>query len=434
MRVVLAVHHFPPRHTGGSERYTACLAAELLRRGYEVRVVCVEHIDRGPPDGVAWEDETWNGIAVRRLSFDLSRAPDRWRWSYDNPWVGAHMAALLREWRADVLDLVGGYLITGSALRAAQALGIPTIGRLADFWFVCPRFTMLRSDGRLSAPPIEAATCARCLGEEQRRYRLPARVAPRLMAAYWRRQRPRIARVQARIDFLRETAARVDAFISPSQFLRTTLGATGFDVSRIDVSQFVTSAPPVTTDKTPSAVLRLGYLGQLTPHKGVHVLIDAVRGLPDAALTLHVFGDTEADAAYTAQLRRRIAGDRRITLCGPYRGGVGAVLRELDVIAVPSLWYENSPMAILEALAHRTPVIASNLGSLPEWVRHRGNGLLFAVGDAEDLARQLQALLSEPALLGALRASIEPVKHAAEGVDEIEVLYRRVCAGRGTAP
>jgi glycosyltransferase involved in cell wall biosynthesis len=97
---------------------------------------------------------------------------------------------------------------------------------------------------------------------------------------------------------------------------------------------------------------------------------------------------------------------------------------------VPSLWYENSPNAILEAFAHCTPVGASNLGGMAELVRDGENGLLFAAGDADDLARQLRRWLDHPHLLPALRAGIGPVKSVAQEMDKLEEIYR-VVAGNG---
>jgi len=90
---------------------------------------------------------------------------------------------------------------------------------------------------------------------------------------------------------------------------------------------------------------------------------------------------------------------------------------------VPSLWYENSPNAILEAFAHRTPVIAADLGSMRELVEHGRNGLRFAPADAASLTAQLLRLAAEPSLLSTLRAGIGPVRPAAREVGDLEALY-----------
>jgi glycosyltransferase involved in cell wall biosynthesis len=435
MKTLIAVHHFPPRHIGGAEWRAFRTARALQMRGHAVRVVCVERIDAGPKEGVAWEDDIYEGIPVRRLSFNLAAAPDPLRWEYDNAWIGQHLRTLLTEDRPDVFHLIGGYLISGRALRVAHDLGLPTVVSLTDFWFLCRRISMLRSNGEITTLPLNPVTCARCLGEEKRRYRLTGRVIPQLMGIYWRLQTTRIRNVTARMDFLRETLNQANMLISPSQFLRSIFVEAGVEPARIIFSrqgQDFLDLKPETLEKTASPALRVGYIGQIVPIKGVHVLFEAVRQMPEASLVLKAYGDTSPFPGYTARLRRIMGDDPRLTLAGVYgREEVSRVLRDLDVVVVPSLWYENSPNAILEAFAHRTPVIASDLGGMAELVHHGENGLLFAPGDASSLAQQLRRLLEDPQLWSTLRAGIGPVRSVAQETDELEEIYR--CAIRGDA-
>lgn len=430
MKIVMAVHHFPPRYTSGAELHAYRMAAWLRDHGHDMYVVCVEAIDAGDGHSLTFEDESYDGLPVRRLSFNLAAAPDPFRWTYDNPWIGGHLRGYLAELRPDLLHLISGYLMSGSTLRTAMALQIPTVVTLADFWFLCPCITLLRTNGQLCTPPFDAVTCARCLGEEKRRYRLPGRIAPNLMDAFWRLRKTRIHNIEARTAFLRQTLNQVNVIISPSQFVRSVFIEAGVEPERIIFSRQGRDFPDLTPEmleKTPSSELRVGYMGQIAWHKGVHVLVEAARRMPDALLSVRAYGDTTPFPEYTRRLRRLIAGDKRLKLAGLYRcQEVSQVLRELDVVVVPSLWYENSPTVILEAFAHRTPVVASNLGGMAELVRDGENGLLFAPGDADDLARQLRRLLDDPSLLPTLRAGIGPVKSVAQEMDELEEIYRFV--------
>jgi len=95
----------------------------------------------------------------------------------------------------------------------------------------------------------------------------------------------------------------------------------------------------------------------------------------------------------------------------------------VDIVVMPSLWYENSPNIILECFAHRTPVIASNLGGMAELVQHDENGLLFSPGNTQDLANQIQRLLDEPDVVRRLQAGIPPVKGLSQEIDELESIY-----------
>jgi glycosyltransferase involved in cell wall biosynthesis len=148
---------------------------------------------------------------------------------------------------------------------------------------------------------------------------------------------------------------------------------------------------------------------------------------------VRVYGNPAPFPRYTARLRRLSRRDPRVQLAGEYHGQAELtdILRSLDVVVVPSLWYENSPNVILEAFAHGTPVIASNLGGMAELVEDGVNGLVFEPGNAGDLARQLRRLLTEPDLLQRLQAGIQPVKSVAQEMDELEAIYHAAMAGRG---
>jgi glycosyltransferase involved in cell wall biosynthesis len=430
MKVVIAVHHFPPRYTSGAELRAYRLAAWLRKHGHDVYVVYVEAIDAGSAHGLTFEDGPYDGLPVRRLSFNLAAAPDPFRWMYDNPWIGDHLRAYLAELKPDLVHMISGYLMSASPLHVASDLGIPTVVTLTDFWFLCPRITLLRSDGRLCVPPFDVVTCARCLGEEQRRYRIPGRIASVLMDVFWHVQRDRTGRILARAAFLRETLDRVDAIISPSQFLRRMFIEAGIAPERIVFSRQGRDFPgltPEVLEKTPATRLRIGYLGQIALHKGVHILLEAVHQLPNAALEVKVYGDGVPFPAYTERLRRMACQDPRVSLAGMYeRTEVGQVLQGLDVVVVPSVWYENSPNVILEAFAHHTPVIVSDLGGMAELVEDGVNGLRFTAGDAASLAARLKRLIDDPGLLAQLREGIGPVKSIAEEMAELLKVYDAV--------
>lgn len=430
---MIAVHHFPPHYTGGAEWLAYHMAAALQSRGHSVKVVSIESVNQGSTGAITWVDEIYEGIPVRRLSFNRASIPDTVRWEYDNLWIGQHFDSLFKEFQPDIFHLISGYLMSGRPIWVAQAHGIPTLVSLEDFWFLCPRITMLRSDGKLSTLPIDPFVCASCLAGEKRRFKFLNQVAPDVMQSYWHLQKSKAQGIEARTKFLNETLQKVDKLIVRSKFLSSTYINAGVPPEKMFFSRqgldFPT-LPPEPTNKSAGKPLRIGYLGQVVWHKGIHVLLEAVRRIPDARLEVKVYGNTERFPDYTTQLKRIIAGDQRISLAGSYSGyeEEARVLRNLDVIVVPSLWYENCPNVILEAFAQRIPVIASNLGGMAELVHHEENGLLFEAGNSEDLARQLQRLSVESGLQPRLQAGIGPVKSVSEEIDELEFVYQNLLA------
>lgn len=429
MRILLAVHHFPPRYTGGAEWRAHRTARALIERGHTVRVICVERVDEVGANPLTWEDDVFDGVPVRRLSLNLASSPDMFRWSYDNSWIGDHLRKVIESFKPDVLHLISGYLVSGRSLLTAADLGIPSVVTLTDFWFLCPRLSLLKSDGRISSLPIRPEACAQCLGEERRRYRWLGRLLPGAMRQYWSHQHTAIQRVEERSRFLLEALNTAQVIISPSHFLKKLHIEAGISPTRIRFSRQGRDFPQLTPEKlikSRSDTLRIGYIGQIAELKGIHVILEAARHLPNADISVAVYGDLVPYPRYAARLQAMATHDSRVRLAGAYRGHseLARVFSDLDVIVVPSLWYENSPNAILEAFAHRTPVLASRLGGMAELVDHDVNGLLYTVGDAHDLARQIRRLIDDRSLLERLKEGIPPVRGLASEIDELESIYR----------
>jgi glycosyltransferase involved in cell wall biosynthesis len=171
--------------------------------------------------------------------------------------------------------------------------------------------------------------------------------------------------------------------------------------------------------------LRFSYFGQIFWHKGVHLLLEAIKELPGLPLTCHIYGELSAFPDYADRLRRLAARDRRVRFEGFYenREKLSQAIADTDAVVLPSLWYENSPNVILDAFSHRVPVIASNLGGQSELVQHGINGLLFTRNDPANLAEQIHRLVTDPDLLSRLREGIGPVRSIGEEVLELEGIY-----------
>lgn len=449
MDIILAVHHFPPRYIAGAELYTYRLARGLLRLGHRVEVICVESIAEGTLEPHCVSEE-YEGIPVHRLFFNLALAPDPARWEFWNPRLGAWFRQFLEERCPDLVHFQAGYLLTGSVLEVAQALGIPSALTLHDYWFLCPRIHLQRPDGSLCGVPDDPAECVWCQFTEKRRYRLLDQATrgavghlargllSRTSLSRWTGWSARLEAIRERRERLGRVLRGVGVLIAPSRFLaqmfvqrgglppdRIRYLRYGLDLS---ASQYSGMGDGQNDSR---CGLRVGYLGQIAPHKGVHILVKAFRslGISDGACELRIYGDMGRFPRYAERLQRLAQGDPRIRFEGAVENRrVLEVLSDLDVLVVPSIWYENSPMTILESFAARVPVLASDLGGMAEMVRHGVDGLLFRVGDAQDLAARLQELIENPDLLLRLRAGIGPVWTLEQELEQLLEIYREaVC-------
>jgi glycosyltransferase involved in cell wall biosynthesis len=445
LRVVLTIHHFPPNYSAGAEVYAFRLAGWLVRHGHEVEVVCIESITH--KGGFEHKHEIYEGISVWRLYYNLERAPDPFHQSFDNPTIGEWFTEFLQRVHPDIVHINSCYLLSVSTIAATKRHSLPLIVTLHDFWFVCPRITLLKPTGALCTVPENVAECAWCLATEKRRFRWPEMMSRGAAGAIARRWlvsspvanllgiQPDANVIACRRKLLMDALKQADVLLSPSEFLRSIFIEQGVDPAKVlysrlglDTSHWIT---PSVSAEGASEDLRIGYIGQLSPHKGVHLLVEAFNRLRFSGrrARLRIYGGLNAFPAYTRSLRRAARGNPSIEFAGRFDNcRVAEILRETDVVVAPSIWYENSPIAIMEALTTGTPVVTANLGGMPELVQHNVNGLLFEAGNADDLVDQLQRLLDDPGLVAALAGNAHPVRMIDDEMTQIVSLYESILA------
>jgi len=437
MKIVLSTHHYPPRYVAGVELITARLARQLTNRGHTVDVVCVEEIDAAVPLSVTTDRH--DGIHVHRLGLQLTGQPVGLGVRFRDDRLRDWFADFFRQRRPDIFHSQSSYLLSASPLEAAHSAGLKTVVTLHDYWYLCPRLTLLRSSGQICATSASPADCAWCLMGERRRFRPVTALRHRWNGQKqdrsdgvpwrWLVDRSLLALMEERQRYVLDRLRATDALISPAPLARDLLIRQGWPAEQIKLVRYglEVGLPAAARRRCQAGGLRIGYLGQVAPHKGIHVLIEAYRALAVTApqVELAIYGDLTRFPEYTARLQRSAAGLPAVRFMGAYDNRrIGEVLRDLDVVVVPSLWFEISPLVILESFSAGVPVIASRQANLAWLVRDEEDGLLFTPGDAADLARQLRRLIDEPGLLARLAAGIRPVRTVDDEVDELEALYR----------
>lgn len=411
---ILAVTTAGPAHAfGGSDIYAHDLAAALAA-GHEVHVfaraplsagVLVASTTRGPVEYTVFTTAPAAGNRVRRME--------------------AVFRELLARVRPDVVHVHHLGNMPLALPRLAAEHGAAVVLTLHDFWTMCKRTFLVDAAWRPCAGP-GLVRCWRCLsripaslpraGLVARTTGLDARAAVASMPLRLRRRERR----------MRAMLGHVDAFMSPSRHLRDRLVAHfALDPARVVVAPFglVPFARAPLTARDPGARLRIGFVGSVNFHKGVHVLLDAFAGGLDADLVVVGPVSTGFAAARGADLRARAS----------VRGPVGAgerhaIYEDIDVLVLPSVCHENFPLVIQEAFMAGLPVVASDLAGMAENVRHEVDGLLVPPGDAPALRRALQRLIDDPSLVDRLRKGVPPVKSMEAHAREVAEVFARACA------
>ena len=249
--------------------------------------------------------------------------------------------------------------------------------------------------------------------------------------------------IDDRLEAARRVFDEVDLFVAPSPSIATEFQRLGIDHAKIRISDYgfvplLRSAGPGNHERR--GPLRLGYVGTLVWHKGVHVLLDAVKGLPSAAFELKIFGSPDVFPAYAADLRARAAG-LPVRFMGAFdRERTAEVYAQIDVLVVPSIWLENSPLVIHEAFMAGVPVVGARIGGIADLVADGRTGLLYDPTSPADLAAALRRLIEHPERLYELTALVRlrpPIKSIVADAREWETAYadvlrRRAATGQAT--
>jgi glycosyltransferase involved in cell wall biosynthesis len=338
----------------GGEDAVLDVEAELLRsRGQRVAMLLFDNNELpprpGPLTSLKLAAETiWSRKAQKRLE------------------------AAIEEHRPDVVHFHNTLpQVSPAAYRTAKQRGAAVVQMLHNFRLVCPSGLMYR-DGR---------PCESCVGQA-----LPL---PGVVHGCYRGSRAQTAAVAAMLGFhraIRTWERDVDLYLSPSEFLKSRLVRGGCPKDKIFVKPNFVWPDPGAGMHDGDYVL---FISRLTETKGVDTLLQAYANNPAGLPPLRILNDGEL----APRVVEAASKDPRIAYLGnSARDEVLRMMGEARALILPSTWYENFPMSVVEAFARGLPVIASRLGALPEIIQHGLNGALFEAGDAAGLAARLRAL------------------------------------------
>ena len=413
MRILLTAHQFLPEHASGTEILTLHTAQELRKRGHDVRVFTGFPAKVSLIDSQRFDSYEYQGLPIHRFlhehvpMFDQTNIVEM---EYNNHLFGNHFRTFLKTNPQDMVHFFHLSRLSAAAIDACSDARTPMAFTATDFWSLCPTSQLRLSDGSLcNGPDPLAQNCVRHLVEVSQPNEVRSRLRVLPDAAYLRGHRrdtkrppagtlvfPFVHSISSRPEFIRQRLNKIDRILVPTRLMQSLLTKNGIHSSRQRYVPYGIDLQHMTRDinKGRARALRVGFVGTLFEHKGAHLLIRAIRSISnDIPVELKIYGKLNEFPAYVGELRTLAGDDERIQFAGTFPNEeIGRIFTGLDVLVVPSIWYENTPLVIYSAMAAGCPVIATNLGGMSEAVDHHVNGLLFEIGNVEQLAAHIQTL------------------------------------------
>jgi glycosyltransferase involved in cell wall biosynthesis len=414
MRALFLVHGHPAVAPGGTEALARGLF-RTLRAAHGVEGLLLAACDPGrraplpgtllqPVGGAAPDDE----MLVSLGGFDRFHLSQP-----DAVGLVATLGPLLARLRPEVIHLhhlLGWGVETLDLLRrlAPRAAIVMT---LHDYFALCPREGTLLTSGLQPCAGPSADGCRRCLPERS------------------------AGEVALRRAHLLGALRGVDRFVAPGAFLRDRFVAAGFDAGRIALIRNGVEDAPAAPHRPAGDGRRdrFAMFGQLNRFKGALVALGASARLSarGVAHRLALHGPSAPTEPFAAEFAAALGAAPQARHHGAYEpADLPRLMAAADWVVMPSLWWENAPLVLLEAARHRRPVLCSGIGGMAELVEHGATGLHAPAGDVEGWVDAMADAIATPGLWQRLAGRIAPPRGldllAAEHMD----LYRAALSGR----
>lgn len=409
MKVLHLVHQYPPEFVGGVEHYTQSLAHALAHRGWEIAVF--HRTYRSEQQLTTRSDDNVTTFAASDGVLTPTR---RFLTTWRQPTLHAHWRQVLAHFQPDLVHVQHLMGLPTSLLHELRARRIPYLITLHDYWWQCANANLLTNYAEtVCNGPRAYLNCTHCAIA-----RTASPLAWGAAPVLW----PLMADRNRR---LRPLLAHAAALLTPSEFVRRWYADHGAPTHALRAAPLGVTPPALLPPATArNDELHLLYVGGLAPNKGVHVVLEALRGVT-GQVRLAIAGDASAHPAYVASLHH--LADPRVTWLGRLtRPQVWEALANADLVVVPSLWHETYCFAAHEALMAGVPVLASAMGALTDLIVDGVNGRLLPPGDASAWQRAIQEYVAAPEQLATLRRGIAPVLPFAEHVAVIESTYHTI--------
>jgi glycosyltransferase involved in cell wall biosynthesis len=325
-----------------------------------------------------------------------------------------NLKEMLNEIQVDVAHVHNIYgRLTTSVLDCFRKAAIPIVMTLHDYKVICPSYKMMHHN----------RICEDCKGHKYYMAILNRCHKDSIIAST-------IYAVETYFNYIfKKYIKNVQYFISPSKFMKAKLIEFGFPETHIEYIPNFLSISDFEPNFIPGEYFL--FLGRLSSEKGIGTLIKAFTSLRHHDMKLIIVGEGPMED----ELKRIAGSDTRIKFSGYLSGApLAEITKNALAVVVPSEWYENAPLSILEAMAYGKPVIGSAIGGIPEMIEDGHTGFLFEAGNVNELRKKLLTIFEmqkdDISRIGqSARWKVEKEYNAEVHYDRLMALYQRAVSG-----
>ena len=460
MNILMVTIGYPPHDVGGTEVYVSGLVEALKRRGHQCDVAYIEPFEEvdGPEIAITTSQSEGTTVYVIRVN----TAHHKLEFLVFDPVLRGKLLDVYRRLVADLRpDVVHvhplqlgfeSYLI--EMLRRAGNRVVLTYHSTTT---TCARGDLIYMGREVCDSLLRRERCTRCYYHWKA---LPEPVAGLLSKAplNWyhtvfegAKPHPTLHKlssfasipilIEERFKAWTRATANADAVVAVCEWVKETTVKNGVPEEKVILSRHGLRIVPDQPMVRERGIPRFGYLGRISPEKGIDSLLDALKMIPLPVNFEFEFCSSSFEKSnrgpeeegLVQAVYRLQAQDRRVrVLTGIEDDKLASILAQWDAMVVPSLWLESGPQVIYEAFAVQTPIIGSRRGGIAELVIEGKTGLLFSPGEALELADLLQRCATNPTEIRALRDNVPPVRTTAEVADDMLMVYQHITARAAT--
>jgi len=384
VKILYLVHQFYPECYTGTEKFVYNIALMTQKFGNKVKVITYSFYEDTYYDksigNILVKEFVYKGIPV--LAFKFKNEPYDLHFGLKNPGLYDFAENIIKDENPDIIH-VGHPMRVSEFIKVALKLNIPYIMTLTDFFLMCPKGILITSNGNLCIGPERGIICDKMCSELSKVY------------------------IESRLKEAELILMNAKKILSPSKFVAS-MFKKEFSNLKVDIVNHGIRYKYIKANNKTYGYrenITFCYAGSLNYHKGVHILLQAFKSIENKDIKLKIYGSGPKE--YINKLKDIVKNDDRVEFCGVFsEEQVGSILSSVDVIVVPSTWYENYPLILHEALACNIPVIASNLGGMAEKIKDGFNGFTFNTGDYKSLKEKMEFIIDNPQVLNEIKKNI----------------------------